>query len=83
MTTFLVPFCADQISEIDRAHNSLPDAGILNLLQLKTDSRKKEEKRVRADKEHVQEMLFSAFEKHQYYNLKDLERITKQPVVSF
>lgn len=28
------------------------------------------------------EMLFSAFEKHQYYNLKDLVRITNQPVVS-
>lgn len=26
-------------------------------------------------------MLFSAFEKHQYYNLKDLVDITKQPVV--
>nr|KAF6427628.1 general transcription factor IIF subunit 2 [Rousettus aegyptiacus] len=25
-------------------------------------------------------MLFSAFEKHQYYNLKDLVDITKQPV---
>lgn len=29
------------------------------------------------------EMLFAAFEKHQYYNLKDLVRITNQPVVSF
>ena len=28
------------------------------------------------------EMLFSAFEKHQYYNVKDLVKITKQPVVS-
>lgn len=27
-------------------------------------------------------MLFSAFEKHQYYNIKDLVDITKQPVVS-
>lgn len=26
-------------------------------------------------------MLFSAFEKHQYYNIKDLVDITKQPVV--
>lgn len=25
-------------------------------------------------------MLFKAFEKHQYYYLKDLEKITKQPV---
>lgn len=27
-------------------------------------------------------MMFAAFEKHQYYNIKDLVRITKQPVVS-
>lgn len=26
------------------------------------------------------EILFSAFEKHQYYNIKDLVKITKQPV---
>lgn len=25
-------------------------------------------------------MLFNAFEKHQYYNIKDLVKITKQPV---
>jgi len=25
-------------------------------------------------------MLFAAFEKHQYYNIKDLVKITKQPV---
>ena len=30
----------------------------------------------------MQEMLFAAFEKHQYYNLKDLVTITQQPVVS-
>lgn len=26
-------------------------------------------------------MLFAAFEKHQYYNIKDLEKITRQPIV--
>ncbi|XP_077866451.1 general transcription factor IIF subunit 2-like [Saccoglossus kowalevskii] len=25
-------------------------------------------------------MLFSAFERHQYYNIKDLVRITEQPI---
>ena len=25
-------------------------------------------------------MLFHAFEKHQYYNIKDLVKITKQPI---
>ncbi|XP_076841495.1 general transcription factor IIF subunit 2b isoform X2 [Brachyhypopomus gauderio] len=45
------------------------------------EKKKKEEgKRARADKQKVLEMLFSAFEKHQYYNIKDLVEITKQPV---
>ncbi|XP_005213654.1 general transcription factor IIF subunit 2 isoform X1 [Bos taurus] len=47
------------------------------------ERKKKEDgKRARADKQHVLDMLFSAFEKHQYYNLKDLVDITKQPVLS-
>uniref|UniRef100_G1SJX2 General transcription factor IIF subunit 2 n=2 Tax=Oryctolagus cuniculus TaxID=9986 RepID=G1SJX2_RABIT len=45
------------------------------------ERKKKEDgKRARADKQQVLDMLFSAFEKHQYYNLKDLVDITKQPV---
>lgn len=51
-------------------------------MQLEYERRKKEEgKRARADKQQVLDMLFSAFEKHQYYNIKDLVDITKQPVV--
>ncbi|XP_036421404.1 general transcription factor IIF subunit 2b [Colossoma macropomum] len=46
------------------------------------EKKKREEgKRARADKEKVLEMLFSAFEKHQYYNIKNLVEITKQPVI--
>ncbi|KAK3530090.1 hypothetical protein QTP86_012818 [Hemibagrus guttatus] len=46
------------------------------------EKKKKEEgKRARADKQQVLDMLFSAFEKHQYYNIKDLVDITKQPVI--
>ena len=37
---------------------------------------------VRAERQVVLDMCFSAFEKHQYYNIKDLVDITKQPVVS-
>ncbi|XP_076011743.1 general transcription factor IIF subunit 2 [Genypterus blacodes] len=48
---------------------------------LEYEKKKKEEgKRARADKQQVLDMLFSAFEKHQYYNIKDLVEITKQPV---
>ncbi|XP_043216617.1 general transcription factor IIF subunit 2-like [Amphibalanus amphitrite] len=43
--------------------------------------RKKEVgKKMRDDKEKVLAMLFAAFEKHQFYNIKDLVRITMQPV---
>ncbi|KAH9515214.1 hypothetical protein Btru_019573 [Bulinus truncatus] len=41
---------------------------------------KKVEKRSRAEKEKVMDVLFNAFEKHQFYNVKDLVGITKQPV---
>jgi len=44
--------------------------------------RKAEGKKSREDKDKVTEILFAAFEKHQYYNIKALERITKQPIVS-
>ncbi|XP_041806339.1 general transcription factor IIF subunit 2-like [Chelmon rostratus] len=45
------------------------------------DKKKKlEGKMVRAERQVVLDMLFSAFEKHQYYNIKDLVDITKQPV---
>nr|XP_046259194.1 general transcription factor IIF subunit 2-like [Scatophagus argus] len=45
------------------------------------DKKKKSEgKMVRAERQVVLDMLFSAFEKHQYYNIKDLVDITKQPV---
>lgn len=37
---------------------------------------------MRYDKEAVFDMLFSAFEKHQYYNIRDLVKITRQPIVN-
>lgn len=37
---------------------------------------------MRDDKEAVLDMLFAAFEKHQYYNIRDLVKITRQPIVS-
>lgn len=42
--------------------------------------KKAEGKKARDDKEIVLNMLFSAFEKHQYYNIKDLVKITRQPI---
>lgn len=45
------------------------------------EKKKAEGKKARDDKDDVLEMLFAAFEKHQYYNIKDLVKITKQPIV--
>ncbi|MCL4152289.1 UNVERIFIED_CONTAM: hypothetical protein GTU68_036381, partial [Idotea baltica] len=46
-----------------------------------TQLRKQAEgKKSRDDWEKVQEMLFAAFEKHQYYNIKDLQKVTRQPI---
>ncbi|KAG8266700.1 General transcription factor IIF subunit 2 [Homalodisca vitripennis] len=46
------------------------------------ERKKTEGKKARDDKDVVLEMLFAAFEKHQYYNIKDLVKKTRQPVVS-
>ncbi|XP_035445624.2 general transcription factor IIF subunit 2-like isoform X1 [Spodoptera frugiperda] len=46
-----------------------------------TKKKSPKEKRVRDDKDAVLDMLFAAFEKHQYYNIKDLQMITRQPMV--
>lgn len=54
------------------------------LLQIEYEEKKKAEgKKARDDKESVLEMLFAAFEKHQYYNIRDLVKITRQPIVRF
>ncbi|XP_015754204.1 PREDICTED: general transcription factor IIF subunit 2-like [Acropora digitifera] len=46
------------------------------------EKKKKDEgKRAREDEDVVKALLFNAFERHQYYNLKDLISLTKQPVM--
>lgn len=44
------------------------------------EKKKVEGKKTREHPHAVQEMLFKAFELHQYYNIRDLVRITKQPI---
>lgn len=41
---------------------------------------KEKGKRIRHDREEVQNKLFEVFEKHQYYNIQDLVRLTNQPI---
>ena len=48
---------------------------------LEHERRKKVDgKKMRDDKDKVQEILFALFEKHQYYNIKDLAHETRQPM---
>jgi transcription initiation factor TFIIF subunit beta len=42
--------------------------------------KKSEGKKARYDKNAVMDILFNAFEKHQYYNIRDLVKITRQPI---
>lgn len=44
------------------------------------ERKKAEGKKARDDKNAVLDMLFNAFEKHQYYNIKDLVKVTRQPI---
>ena len=63
----------------------LADSHALNAsfcFQIKHEKKKKDKgKRAREDEDVVKALLFNAFERHQYYNSKDLISITKQPVV--
>lgn len=53
------------------------------ILQIEYAEKKKAEgKKMRDNKDAVLDMLFAAFEKHQYYNIRDLVKITRQPIVS-
>lgn len=79
---FLFCFLSQQLSYLvsDQQHS-------LNLCcfpQIEVEERKRAEgKKARDDKDKVMEMLYAAFEKHQYYNIKDLQKITRQPIVSW
>lgn len=63
----------------DIVHNYKPVSNHKQNIEY-AERKKAEGKKSRDDKDAVLEMLFAAFEKHQYYNIKDLVRITKQPI---
>nr|CAD7412728.1 unnamed protein product [Timema poppensis] len=69
-----------QVQQLDRiVQNFKPVSDHKHNIEYE-EKKKAEGKKARDDKDAVLEMLFAAFEKHQYYNLKDLVRITRQPV---
>merc|ERR550519_2537382 len=66
--------------QLDRAVSQYkPKADHRNNIEFEI-KKKSEGKKSRDDRDKVMDMLFSAFEKHQFYNIKDLVNITKQPV---
>ncbi|KAJ8920930.1 hypothetical protein NQ315_015723 [Exocentrus adspersus] len=71
---------ARQVKQLDRVVQSYkPVSDHKNNIEY-MERKKAEGKKAREDKDAVLEMLFAAFEKHQYYNIKDLVKITKQPI---
>lgn len=70
-----------QVQQLERiVHNFKPVSDHKHNIEY-VEKKKSEGKKARDDKDAVLEMLFSAFEKHQYYNIKDLVMVTRQPVV--
>ena len=67
---------------LDKAVTSYKPRGATQLAHEADLRRKKEEskKMIREDKEVVQARLFAAFERQQYYNIKDLVKITNQSI---
>ncbi|KAF7278963.1 hypothetical protein GWI33_007772 [Rhynchophorus ferrugineus] len=71
---------ARKVKQLDKiVHNYKPVSDHKNNIEY-MERKKAEGKKARDDKDAVLEMLYAAFEKHQYYNIKDLAKITKQPI---
>ncbi|KDR23184.1 general transcription factor IIF subunit 2 [Zootermopsis nevadensis] len=70
-----------QVQQLDRiVQNFKPVSDHKHNIEYE-EKKKAEGKKARDDKDSVLEMLFAAFEKHQYYNIRDLVKITRQPIV--
>ena len=71
----------DSYSPITAALMSRPI--LLFCWQAEHEKKKKEAgKRAKDDREVVLDLIFTAFQQHEYYNFKDLVQKTQQPVVS-
>lgn len=70
-----------QVQQLDRiVQNFKPISDHKHNIEYQ-EKKKAEGKKARDDKDSVLNVLFAAFEKHQYYNIKDLQKITRQPIV--
>merc|ERR1712168_64176 len=69
---------AKQLKEVVKTFKPVND----HQVDLEPEKKRKEDrKRVRGERADVLSDIFAAFEKRQYYSLKDLVGITQQPVV--
>ena len=69
---------AKQLKEVVKSFKPVND----HQVDMEPEKKRKEDrKRVRGERDDVLDIIFAAFEKHQYYSLKDLVGITQQPVV--
>ncbi|XKL61066.1 hypothetical protein PGB90_008123 [Kerria lacca] len=68
------------VKQLDKVVQNYKPVSTHKHLKEYEEKKKAEGKRSRDDKNAVLDMLFKAFDKHQYYNIKDLVLITKQPV---
>lgn len=72
-----------KVISLDRAVNNSFRPVSVHKVDAEFEKKKKAEgKKARDDKDKVVDVLMTAFQKHQYYALKDLAKITKQPIVS-
>ncbi|KAF6206338.1 hypothetical protein GE061_017570 [Apolygus lucorum] len=70
-----------QVKQLDRiVQNFKPVSDHKHNIEYE-EKKKAEGKKARDDKDVVLDMIFAAFESHQYYNIKDLVTKTRQPVV--
>ncbi|XP_026828628.1 general transcription factor IIF subunit 2 isoform X1 [Ooceraea biroi] len=70
-----------QVQQLDRVvQNFKPVSDHKHNIEY-AEKKKAEGKKMRDNKDAVLDMLFAAFEKHQYYNIRDLVKITRQPIV--
>ncbi len=61
----------------------IPPLALCSLSQTEQKRKEKEQgKKARGDRETVLDLIFTAFQQHQYYNFRDLVHKTEQPPVS-
>ncbi|VDK55656.1 unnamed protein product [Anisakis simplex] len=68
-----------QLKQIDKAEVKFKPVAIHAETLARERQKKEGAKTVRGDKDVIRQAIFQAFEKHQYYRLIDLQKLTNQP----